>query len=1169
MADSKDLVSVFRPLHHEAFIEPPYHEWMQGQRDKAKLDAEAKVRADAALRKLKLKEEKEAEIRRRKEEETHKEEEEEILREKFDPQRIPSMNIDPANPKLPENNVPDPDIYLVHIDQFKASNGFPKFPDRTVKLREININNSLLVFLSHAWIQLPGRKINRRMIRKPKVEKEKVDISGFYFDGVVDESSDEEEVISRPTTPDQCSKSVTIVDTFVETGQKGGKKWKLYCEALDHMLKEFAPDMFDVYIWMDYCCVPQPEPLDPKDPDVTLGQRLNEMIMKEWKMLCFDRIMTYMDCMLTCILDDDYIHDPWTLKNSGEGLHKDYANGAKNWKRYLSRRWCRTEMSYAAFIPFPHEDEYQHHAVFDRKMNPLLGRGVMRADRLAGGVQYERLQSRRAHLIYGTRESVLKLPPKVLPALTLEVLNSEYNPMEGEYSRYGDAAILERLNRELWPFTRKGEAGYVGERDNWGAVGQVGRRHGQGKMSYPNGNYYEGAWYQGHMEGKGVYQHNNGDGNAMDIYEGVMKGSKQHGHNAGTYKRWDGASYRGDWEMGIRHGIGTFTWPDGSTYRGYWENDERHGFGDLVLSSGAKFSGFWARGKRNGSGIMKWPDGSFYDGEWKRDKRHGNGTYWTPYARGHLYTGEWVDGMKEGRGKLQLGGGVEDHNNDFQTQTEWLSGQDLDSQILDGYFQGGNFIEEIDHAGEDARLTAEASVAFEIDSDEERRLEEESAAATEKRLKMEYEESLKIKNLRNDPNLLVAATEKLAEAARRRRAIRNGEDVEPLPLDDISELGDDDPTLTVAGSSTNRSGGSASHISQLTAESGIPSIHLSSRRPSHSTPRADSSPYTPRPEESIPIQKIWNEIDLLEETDFNDRATLQTLSQKYSDLSELYSIEGKDSDSIEAQSIANEYLQLNYDSKSIPSTQAYNDKVVTLYKADGKLHKIQGKKNTSNAFELSDSEEDECDDNTAEDMNDKEIIDATDSWEKREVHSRKNSLKNPIPHLTPRQHAGEEVQNQWQIIDDFENTGLNSAVDFFHLSRHYSILSDLYKKQEKYIDALEVKKRSIECISGFVDFPRKASQREKEYYAKLNNDCQILRERIHAKDQKNKAHNSALVARREIAKILYPDHPAIAEAKKVEDKNAMEKYIYQEKILPADEYGRDKSGYKVNYPHDP
>ena len=45
-------------------------------------------------------------------------------------------------------------------------------------------------------------------------------------------------------------------------------------------------------------------------------------------------------------------------------------------------------------------------------MNPLVGKGIMRADRLSNGLQYERLRARRAHLLYGSRESVLDLPPQ-------------------------------------------------------------------------------------------------------------------------------------------------------------------------------------------------------------------------------------------------------------------------------------------------------------------------------------------------------------------------------------------------------------------------------------------------------------------------------------------------------------------------------------------------------------------------------------------------------------------------------------------------------------------------------------------------------------------------------------------------------------------------------------
>jgi len=93
------------------------------------------------------------------------------------------------------------------------------------------------------------------------------------------------------------------------------------------------------------------------DPDVSLGKQLNMSSMSQWGLLLFDRVMMYMDCMLTVVSDEGYRAEPWALSNSGLGMHYDYK--AKNWQRYLSRRWCRLEMAYCANIPFLPEEEYQ------------------------------------------------------------------------------------------------------------------------------------------------------------------------------------------------------------------------------------------------------------------------------------------------------------------------------------------------------------------------------------------------------------------------------------------------------------------------------------------------------------------------------------------------------------------------------------------------------------------------------------------------------------------------------------------------------------------------------------------------------------------------------------------------------------------------------------------
>jgi hypothetical protein len=84
------------------------------------------------------------------------------------------------------------------------------------------------------------------------------------------------------------------------------------------------------------------------------------------------------------------------------------------------------------------------------------------------------------------------------------------------------------------------------------------------------------------------------------------------------------------------------------------------------------------------------------------DKRHGYGIYRTPYARGHMYAGMWEAGVKEGRGKMVIGGG--------ETMTGPGTGEiehyasDPTMEVLDGTFMGGNFVQEYDAVEEKARL---------------------------------------------------------------------------------------------------------------------------------------------------------------------------------------------------------------------------------------------------------------------------------------------------------------------------------------------------------------------------------------------------------------------------------------------------------------------------------
>eukprot|EP01034_Spumella_vulgaris_P023431 gene23431-29649_t len=157
-------------------------------------------------------------------------------------------------------------------------------------------------------------------------------------------------------------------------------------------------------------------------------------------------------------------------------------------------------------------------------------------------------------------------------------------------------------------------------------IGQIldGQMHGQGKLTYENGEYYDGEWLRG------------------------------------TIFLASGDKYVGDWKDGRRHGSGTYFYCDGDRYDGEWRNDERHGRGVMTYSSDSnavqeKFEGEWVDGKMQGRGIYHYSDGSVYDGNWMAGKMQGKGLFL--YPNGNRYEGEFFNDAKEGYGILQYKNG--------------------------------------------------------------------------------------------------------------------------------------------------------------------------------------------------------------------------------------------------------------------------------------------------------------------------------------------------------------------------------------------------------------------------------------------------------------------------------------------------------------------------------
>ena len=81
-------------------------------------------------------------------------------------------------------------------------------------------------------------------------------------------------------------------------------------------------------------------------------------------------------------------------------------------------------------------------------------------------------------------------------------------------------------------------------------------------MLWPDGDRYEGQFFEGVKQGKGTWESANGS----YTYVGEWLDEKPHGNGKATLA--SGASYEGSWFEDSYHGWGTFRWASGKVYIG-------------------------------------------------------------------------------------------------------------------------------------------------------------------------------------------------------------------------------------------------------------------------------------------------------------------------------------------------------------------------------------------------------------------------------------------------------------------------------------------------------------------------------------------------------------------------------------------------------------------------
>jgi hypothetical protein len=110
----------------------------------------------------------------------------------------------------------------------------------------------------------------------------------------------------------------------------------------------------------------------------------------------------------------------------------------------------------------------------------------------------------------------------------------------------------------------------------------------------------------------------------------------------------NGEAYEGTLVLGQREGQGKFVWSNGQTYEGEWRNDAPNGQGVMKFANGNLYEGSVVAGIPNGNGKMAYANGDSYSGEMVKGIPSGRGTFL--WKGGDRYSGQWKAGQKEGSG---------------------------------------------------------------------------------------------------------------------------------------------------------------------------------------------------------------------------------------------------------------------------------------------------------------------------------------------------------------------------------------------------------------------------------------------------------------------------------------------------------------------------------------
>ena len=124
-------------------------------------------------------------------------------------------------------------------------------------------------------------------------------------------------------------------------------------------------------------------------------------------------------------------------------------------------------------------------------------------------------------------------------------------------------------------------------------------------------------------------------------------------HGQGTMTYANGQKYVGQWKDGMYYGQGTYTYASGAKYVGQWKDDQRSGQGTMIYANGEKYVGQWRNDQPNGKGTMYYAPGQV----WIKTTGYfidGNFRSGTLVRRNGTFVGTWDENGNPGYGNVRV-----------------------------------------------------------------------------------------------------------------------------------------------------------------------------------------------------------------------------------------------------------------------------------------------------------------------------------------------------------------------------------------------------------------------------------------------------------------------------------------------------------------------------------